>query len=201
MENNSKILVYSTFFARRNDEMHLNCGDFITVWRDFDDGWSLGQNLTTEQNGVFPKICLAKPLKGQNKQLIIPVREASLAFNNPIILPSQRYQHNSNNSIINCYTNLDSKKSISNDNLFISHTRSYSYNNSIRQMDSYSSSIKQAKISSNFKRINMSQLNDNNNSNSKLPAYQLNFANTSSNSISTPPPPIHSPPNPPQNEL
>lgn len=212
--NTSKTIAHSTFFARRSDEMHLNCGDLISIWREFDDLWCFGKNITTSQQGIFPKICLKKPSKpsggsGMSMQLIIPVRTTSLALNQEFKLPSQRFfpEHNRTASDVS---------GCGEGGLSISHTYSNSLGNSIRGFDSYSSSIRKVKVSSNFPKLKLSGLNSSSsdmNLNFKQVQQQQQYNqqqqedligysgyfNTSENSLNnTPPPPVHSPPKPPE---
>jgi len=44
--------------ARCVDEIQLNCGDLVCIKECYKDGYSLGRNLTTRFDGVFPTCCL-----------------------------------------------------------------------------------------------------------------------------------------------
>lgn len=44
--------------ARCVDEIQLNCGDLVCIKKCFEDGYSLGRNLSTRFDGIFPTCCL-----------------------------------------------------------------------------------------------------------------------------------------------
>lgn len=44
--------------ARCVDEIQLNCGDLVCIKECYQDGYSLGRNLTTRFDGIFPTCCL-----------------------------------------------------------------------------------------------------------------------------------------------
>ncbi|ORX58621.1 hypothetical protein BCR36DRAFT_344092 [Piromyces finnis] len=45
--------------ARCVDEIQLNCGDLVCIKECYQDGYSLGRNLTTRFDGIFPTCCLS----------------------------------------------------------------------------------------------------------------------------------------------
>jgi hypothetical protein len=52
-------IVIKAFSARLPDELSINEGDLIDLISDdseFDDGWYMGKNLTTNQVGLYPKV-------------------------------------------------------------------------------------------------------------------------------------------------
>ncbi|KAJ2080178.1 hypothetical protein H4R24_003266 [Coemansia sp. RSA 988] len=54
--------VVRPFFARRDDEISLQCGDKVTLQMAFDDGWVVGKNLTSGDEGTFPLMCVIENL-------------------------------------------------------------------------------------------------------------------------------------------
>jgi len=44
-----------------SDEIILRCGDLVCVKESYDDGYSLGRNLYTRYDGIFPTCCLTTP--------------------------------------------------------------------------------------------------------------------------------------------
>jgi hypothetical protein len=42
------------------DEVRMDVGHLVEVHEIFDDGWALGTNLTTGQQGAFPMGCMVK---------------------------------------------------------------------------------------------------------------------------------------------
>ncbi|OMH80124.1 hypothetical protein AX774_g3935 [Zancudomyces culisetae] len=50
--------VHSTFFANREDEIGLKVGEKVLVQIAFDDGWAVGKNTNTDEEGTFPLACL-----------------------------------------------------------------------------------------------------------------------------------------------
>ncbi|KAJ2798977.1 hypothetical protein H4R20_004618 [Coemansia guatemalensis] len=54
--------VVRPFFARRDDEISLQCGDKVTLQMAFDDGWVVGKNLTSGYEGTFPLMCVMENL-------------------------------------------------------------------------------------------------------------------------------------------
>jgi len=44
--------------ARCVDEIQLNCGDLVCIKKCYEDGYSLGRNLSTRFDGIFPTCCL-----------------------------------------------------------------------------------------------------------------------------------------------
>ncbi|KAJ3394324.1 hypothetical protein HDU92_007014 [Lobulomyces angularis] len=48
-----------------SDEIYLYIGDPIIVKNKFDDGWALGYNMTTKQEGSFPLACVGPFNDGQ----------------------------------------------------------------------------------------------------------------------------------------
>jgi len=40
------------------DEIQLNCGDLVCIKKCYEDGYSLGRNLSTRFDGIFPTCCL-----------------------------------------------------------------------------------------------------------------------------------------------
>ncbi|KAJ9067164.1 polar growth protein [Entomophthora muscae] len=73
------------FFARRDDEIHLNRDDQVVLFQEFDDGWAFGQNCRTGASGKFPLMCLQtgcgmQPIslnKADNTYRVIPKRSSS----------------------------------------------------------------------------------------------------------------------------
>ena len=49
----------STFVPSLDDEMYIELGDQVRIVMEYDDGWVLGLNLRTNEQGVLPKQCLA----------------------------------------------------------------------------------------------------------------------------------------------
>ncbi|KAJ3233414.1 Sorbin and SH3 domain-containing protein 1 [Chytriomyces hyalinus] len=47
------------FNPERPDEIELRVGDVVVITQSFDDGWAIGTNLRTKQEGNFPLDCLA----------------------------------------------------------------------------------------------------------------------------------------------
>ncbi|TPX55167.1 hypothetical protein CcCBS67573_g09500, partial [Chytriomyces confervae] len=47
------------FNPERPDEIELRVGDVVVIAQSFDDGWAIGTNLRTKQEGNFPLDCLA----------------------------------------------------------------------------------------------------------------------------------------------
>lgn len=65
------------FRARSEDELSLLKGDHIKVLetdKDFGDGWYIGENLTTGQTGLFPKVFTTA--------LILPQQQQKREYNN-----------------------------------------------------------------------------------------------------------------------
>ncbi|KAJ2320621.1 hypothetical protein IWW51_004593, partial [Coemansia sp. RSA 2702] len=54
--------VVRPFFARRDDEISLQNGDVVTLQMAFDDGWVVGKNLTSGNEGTFPLMCVMENL-------------------------------------------------------------------------------------------------------------------------------------------
>ncbi|PIA15009.1 hypothetical protein COEREDRAFT_82419 [Coemansia reversa NRRL 1564] len=54
--------VVRPFFARRDDEISLQSGDKVTLQMAFDDGWVVGKNLTSGDEGTFPLMCVMENL-------------------------------------------------------------------------------------------------------------------------------------------
>lgn len=73
------------FFARRDDEIHLNRDDEVVLFQEFDDGWAFGKNCRTGASGKFPLMCLQtgcamQPVtmnKADNTYRVIPKRSSS----------------------------------------------------------------------------------------------------------------------------
>jgi len=42
------------FVPNMDDELKLNAGDAVEIIEVYDDGWSYGKNMTTNESGVFP---------------------------------------------------------------------------------------------------------------------------------------------------
>jgi hypothetical protein len=56
--NGTKLKCEEPYDPQMDDEMVCNVGDVIQVLEDYDDGWAMGDNLTTLEKGAFPKsIC------------------------------------------------------------------------------------------------------------------------------------------------
>jgi hypothetical protein len=54
----TKLKCEEPYDPQMDDEMVCNVGDVIQVLEDYDDGWAMGDNLTTLEKGAFPKtIC------------------------------------------------------------------------------------------------------------------------------------------------
>ncbi|OMJ07834.1 hypothetical protein AYI70_g11931 [Smittium culicis] len=60
--------VTSPFIAKREDEITLSTGDSVMVQIAFDDGWAVGKNLNTGQEGSFPMMCIVSSLPKQLNQ-------------------------------------------------------------------------------------------------------------------------------------
>jgi len=54
--------------ARCIDEIELNCGDLVCIKECYQDGYSLGRNLTTRFDGIFPTYCLGNIGTSINQQ-------------------------------------------------------------------------------------------------------------------------------------
>ncbi|KAH9276362.1 hypothetical protein BASA83_001053 [Batrachochytrium salamandrivorans] len=48
------------YFPNLHDEIELHVGDRVIIKTVFDDGWALGFNMVTKQEGSFPMECLAQ---------------------------------------------------------------------------------------------------------------------------------------------
>lgn len=58
--NNKMLIVVEEYKSSNSDEIDLKLGDHIYCLQEFDDGWALGCNPITEQQGVFP-LTFTKP--------------------------------------------------------------------------------------------------------------------------------------------
>jgi hypothetical protein len=61
-----------------NDEIQLNLGDVVTIYKVYDDGWARGYNANTNQYGMLPIGCL-KPLENKKQWLRRPRRQNTIA--------------------------------------------------------------------------------------------------------------------------
>jgi len=59
-DGDPNIPVIAGYDARDIDELTLQLGDKITVKAVYSDGWGIGINNTTNEQGVFPIVCLAR---------------------------------------------------------------------------------------------------------------------------------------------
>ncbi|KAJ3202419.1 hypothetical protein HK099_001860 [Clydaea vesicula] len=55
------MIVVHPYYPTLADELHLDVGADLVMIRSFDDGWALGLNPITGQQGAFPVVCVAKP--------------------------------------------------------------------------------------------------------------------------------------------
>ncbi|KAJ3036932.1 hypothetical protein HDV00_002178, partial [Rhizophlyctis rosea] len=55
-----RAVVTEGYEAMEEDEVDLNAGDSVGVFRVFEDGWGWGVNQTTGKKGVFPVVCLGE---------------------------------------------------------------------------------------------------------------------------------------------
>ena len=75
-----ELLVFEDYDAEMEDEMICTNGDIVWVEEEFDDGWGMGQNLTTGSSGIFPMaICDEIMSNGINRKSEKSVRASSLA--------------------------------------------------------------------------------------------------------------------------
>ncbi|KAJ1912381.1 hypothetical protein H4219_005629 [Mycoemilia scoparia] len=59
---NKNRTVVRAFFGRREDEISLQAGDQVQIQMAFDDGWVVGRNLRTDEEGSFPLMCIMTEL-------------------------------------------------------------------------------------------------------------------------------------------
>jgi hypothetical protein len=52
------------------DGVELNLGDFVIIQEKFDDGWAFGLNITTNNQGSFPLICLSVLSANENVEQV-----------------------------------------------------------------------------------------------------------------------------------
>ncbi|KAJ1673585.1 hypothetical protein EV182_004946, partial [Spiromyces aspiralis] len=57
--------VVRAFFGRREDEISLQKGDVVQIQMVFDDGWVVGRNMRTGEEGSFPLMCIMTNLPTQ----------------------------------------------------------------------------------------------------------------------------------------
>ncbi|PVZ97590.1 hypothetical protein BB558_004580 [Smittium angustum] len=57
--------VIHPFFAKREDEITLKVDDSVQIQIAFDDGWVVGKNLTTGEEGSFPMMCVIKNIPSE----------------------------------------------------------------------------------------------------------------------------------------
>nr|KAJ3411714.1 hypothetical protein HK105_002560 [Polyrhizophydium stewartii] len=62
--------VWQGYIAANSDEMTLNPGDWVVARRHYYDGWAMGLNLTTQQEGLFP-LPVTVPRVGPSARLAI----------------------------------------------------------------------------------------------------------------------------------
>jgi hypothetical protein len=67
--NNDIYLVAYSYQPQMPDEIQLDEGDIICVAVTFDDGWGVGFNITTDQKGAFPMVCISKASEEELNQL------------------------------------------------------------------------------------------------------------------------------------
>jgi len=58
--SDENIQVIAGYDARELDELTLQIGDVITVKEVYSDGWGIGINNSTNEQGIFPIVCLAR---------------------------------------------------------------------------------------------------------------------------------------------
>jgi hypothetical protein len=51
------------YSARADDEIDLNFGDLVIPYEHFNDGWSHGLNVSSNESGIFPLAALL-PMSG-----------------------------------------------------------------------------------------------------------------------------------------
>lgn len=74
-----ELLVFEDYDAEMEDEIICTSGDIIWVEEEFDDGWAMGQNLTTGSSGIFPMaICDEISGNGNNRKSRKSTRQSSL---------------------------------------------------------------------------------------------------------------------------
>lgn len=64
-EEEETMQVLYNYVPNLQDEVYLYVGDPVIVKAKFDDGWALGFNLTTKQEGSFPLACVGPFNNGQ----------------------------------------------------------------------------------------------------------------------------------------
>lgn len=52
------VLAIHPYNATRDDEIDLAVGDMLRVTTEYGDSWCLGYNLTKQQEGMFPSVCI-----------------------------------------------------------------------------------------------------------------------------------------------
>ncbi|KAJ1974274.1 hypothetical protein H4R34_004779, partial [Dimargaris verticillata] len=67
-----KCRVTHVFTPRMEDEILLTPGDKVLIYKTFDDGWAVGYNLSTGQQGTVPMVCVtaltAESLAAESKR-------------------------------------------------------------------------------------------------------------------------------------
>ncbi|KAJ3299124.1 hypothetical protein HK104_009997 [Borealophlyctis nickersoniae] len=53
-----KFPAVNSYIATQPDELTVEPGNLLSIEREFDDGWCLGQEHTTGKRGMFPKVCI-----------------------------------------------------------------------------------------------------------------------------------------------
>jgi SH3 domain len=61
------LLVTHSYEATLTDELELELGDSIWLCKTFDDGWGLGYNPKTKQQGAFPMVCCVDKTDGKTE--------------------------------------------------------------------------------------------------------------------------------------
>lgn len=56
--NKESYIVEQPHTPANDDELELKIGEIVKVLEQFEDGWAFGLNITTDETGVFPLVCL-----------------------------------------------------------------------------------------------------------------------------------------------
>ena len=57
-EGSQKLTIIHSYTSTLDDELSLIQGDFLFLVREFDDGWALGVDPRTGDQGAFPLVCV-----------------------------------------------------------------------------------------------------------------------------------------------
>ncbi|KAJ3202132.1 hypothetical protein HK099_001981, partial [Clydaea vesicula] len=75
------MVVVHPYYATLADELQLEVGADLILISSFDDGWALGMNPITGQQGAFPLVCVSKPdeliAKGFDRQSLSNKRNST----------------------------------------------------------------------------------------------------------------------------